>query len=101
MFIETLPCAVKLNLQFSFKIQALATIKKIIKAANCQILAWLLKIKIIILSDIAIISPIRKIMPDNTLSDIILRKIIILPDIQSGRNFVLIGYIIVLGTYSY
>ena len=30
---------------------------------------------------------------------IILRKIIILLILQSGRNFVLVGYIIVLGTY--
>ena len=37
-------------------------------AANCQILAWLLSIKIIILSDIPIISRIRKIMPDNNIA---------------------------------
>ena len=32
------PRTVKVNLQFYFKMQALAKIKKIIKAANCQIL---------------------------------------------------------------
>ena len=31
----------------------------------------------------------------------IVTTIIILSDIQNGKNFVLIGYIIVLGTYSY
>ena len=44
MFIEKLPRAVKVNLRFYFKMRALAKKKKIVKAANCQILAWLLEI---------------------------------------------------------